>query len=66
MLNGLTLKGCAKHVEPCHKEHMKYNAMSRDMINQDGKHRWYLRPILTFAPIGMLDLGWKLAVTTSV
>jgi hypothetical protein len=59
-------KGCAKHVEPWHKKHMKYNAMSKGMINQDKKHRWYLGLILTFAPIAMLDLGWKLALTTSV
>jgi hypothetical protein len=33
------LKGCAKHVEPQHGKHMKYDGMNGGMVNQDGKHR---------------------------
>jgi hypothetical protein len=36
------LKGCAKHIEPWHKEHTECDDMSEDVVNQDGKHQWYL------------------------
>jgi len=39
MLDGSTtneLKGCAKHVENQHKEHMEYDGMSKGMVNQGG------------------------------
>jgi hypothetical protein len=36
------LKGCVKYVEFWHEEHMEYDVMSRGMVNQDGKHWWYL------------------------
>jgi hypothetical protein len=32
------LKGCAKHIEPRHKEHVECDGMSGDVLNQDGKH----------------------------
>jgi len=32
------LKGCTKHAEPQHREHMEYDGMSRGMVNQGGKH----------------------------
>jgi len=36
------LKGCAKHVKFWHKKHMEYDGMNRGMVNQDGKHWWYI------------------------
>ncbi len=36
------LKGCIKHVEPQHKEHMECDGMNKDVVNRDGKHWWYL------------------------
>jgi hypothetical protein len=38
----IELKGCTKHAEFRHKEHMEYDGMSGGVVNQDGKHRWYL------------------------
>jgi len=32
------LKGCAKHIEPQHKEHMEYDGMNKSMVNQGGKN----------------------------
>jgi hypothetical protein len=32
------LKGCVKHVELRHKEHVEYDSMSGGMVNQGGKH----------------------------
>ncbi len=37
------LKGCAKHAKLWHKKDMEYDGMSNGMVNQDGKHRWYLK-----------------------
>ncbi len=36
------LKGCTKHVELQHKEHMEYDGMNKDVVNQNEKHPWYL------------------------
>ncbi len=36
------LKGCAKHIEPQHKEHMEYDGMNKGVVNQDGRHWSYL------------------------
>jgi hypothetical protein len=33
------LKGCAKHVEFQHKEHMESDDMNKGMVNQNGKHQ---------------------------
>jgi hypothetical protein len=38
----IELKGYAKHVKPWHKEHMEYDGTNKGIINQDGKHHWYL------------------------
>jgi hypothetical protein len=38
----IELKGCAKHAEPWHGDHMECDDMSGDVVNQDGKHQWYL------------------------
>jgi len=35
------IKGCTKYTEPQHGEHMGYDDMSKGVVNQDGKHRWY-------------------------
>jgi hypothetical protein len=36
------LRGCAKHAEPEHTEHMEYDGMSKGMVHQGGKHWWYI------------------------
>jgi len=38
----IELKGCAKHTELWHKEDVEGDGMNEDMLNQDGKHWWYL------------------------
>ncbi len=35
-------KGCAKHVEFQHRKHTEYDDMNKGMVNQNGKHSWYL------------------------
>ncbi len=35
----IKLRGCAKHARPQHEEHMKYDGMSKGMVDQGGKHR---------------------------
>jgi hypothetical protein len=37
------LKGCANHAKLWHEKHMKYDGMSKGVVNQDGKHLWYLK-----------------------
>ncbi len=44
------LKGCAKHVEPWHGKHMRYDGMSGGVVNQDGKLQWYLRMLSVSKP----------------
>jgi hypothetical protein len=38
----IELKRCVNHIEPWHEMHMGYDGMSKGVVNQDGKHRWYL------------------------
>ncbi len=38
----IELKGCARSIEPLHRKHMEYDGMSVGVVNQDGKHQWYL------------------------
>jgi hypothetical protein len=33
------LKGCTKHVELQHREHMEYDGMNKGAVNKDGKHQ---------------------------
>jgi len=38
----IELKGFIKHTKLWHEKHMEYDGMSRGVVNQDGKHQWYL------------------------
>ncbi len=35
----IELKGCARHIEPLHREHMEYDGMNVGVVNQDGKYQ---------------------------